>query len=229
MYSILTYNIHKGTNIFGFNTLPKIKQKLHLHSPDIICLQEVIERNLLNSNSQPKFLAEHHYQHVLYGEAKGIVKYSHGNAILSKQPVSLIKNIKMRGVGTGGRNFLHASIQLGNNTAHIINAHIGLLHKENTSQLKAVFEYASDTFSETDSVIICGDFNDHKKKHHSIIEHHGFTEAFEHNNPTYPSHYPIFSLDKIYTKNILVKNTIKCMETQSDHLLIGVIFDFPVN
>jgi len=77
---------------------------------------------------------------------------------------------------------------------------------------------------------LAGDFNDWKKMSCDRLAHDlGMTEAFKHCHgklmPTFPAKLPVLSLDRIYVRNLIVKDawvhTGKPWSTLSDHLPIS--------
>src|SRR5690349_17254196 len=94
---VLSYNIHKG---FGPGNikfiLKKIKEALRSIHPDLVFLQEVLGHHEIHQKnikgwpeqSQFEFLAHELWPHFAYGRNAVYTNGHHGNAILSKHPIT---------------------------------------------------------------------------------------------------------------------------------------------
>jgi endonuclease/exonuclease/phosphatase family metal-dependent hydrolase len=85
-------------------------------------------------------------------------------------------------------------------------------------------------------LILAGDFNDWKKMScDRLASSLGMTEAFKHCHgkllPTFPAKLPVLSLDRIYVRNLRVKDawvhTGKPWSTLSDHLPLSAELALP--
>ena len=92
---ILSYNIHKGFDVWGRFTLEKMKEALLTTGADILLLQEVVGENkdyLQHFKSTPherqfEYLAGALWPHFAYGKNAVFPERHHGNAILSRFPI----------------------------------------------------------------------------------------------------------------------------------------------
>jgi len=116
---------------------------------------------------------------------------------------------------------------------HIFCVHLGLFEKDRKKQVQILIDLISKNVSESEALIIAGDFNDWKLNATKKLSLElGLKEAFHHINKkhpiTFPANFPMLALDRIYYKNIkclnvnLMKNGI--WNKLSDHLAICAEF-----
>ena len=242
---VLTWNIHKG-----FSTgkrefvLERIRRELRAVNPDLVFLQEVVGRHDLNARrvagwpdmSQADYLAERHWEHVLYGKNRSYRHGHHGNALLSKFPVEQWDNLNVTAHAFEGRGVLHARITIGRN--RIVNCgslHLSLLRRGRDRQLSRIADLIADQFDNDEPLIIAGDFNDWTERASRYLSRHAsLQEVFElqtgRHAKTFPSRMPILRLDRIYFRGLEVRKTISYggspWNELSDHAPIEAHFAF---
>lgn len=242
MLTITSYNIHKGMSPLNRRVImTQLGQALARLSPDVLCLQEVSGQNL------KRILAYDDYprqaQHDWFGACLGLASdygknasYAHGhhgNATLSRYPLWSECNVNISVNRLEQRGVLHSKIEVGGRMVVILNAHLNLLHYDRVKQYKAISEYITTQLPSDVPLILAGDFNDWSKKSDDFFVPLGLTEVFTHfgNQPaTFPARLPLISLDRIYVKNLTIKNatvhTGMPWATLSDHLPITAVLDF---
>lgn len=244
--TVLSYNIHKG---FTFTNrkfiLDKIRASIRSVGADILLLQEVVGENASHAKklkdwpvaSQFEFLAEELWPHFAYGKNAVYTKGHHGNAILSKFPITSFKNIDISQGAFEKRGLLHAKLQIfGEENLHVICTHFGLKQKYRDFQTKELCHYIENHIPNHSPLIIGGDFNDWRLKITPIVwKKQQLMEAYlgtHHTHAkTFPSWKPALKLDRIYYRSAdclsveLVKD--KTWTVLSDHLPLVATFEIP--
>lgn len=235
---ILSYNIHKGFSTTGrVFTLHKMKQILHQTQADIMFLQEVVGENIHHQKkiehwpreSQFEFLAHQNWPHHQYGKNAIYDGRHHGNAILSKFPITFFENQNISTNRREQRGLLHVIVRIEelNKELHLFNVHLNLFEKARLQQLQWISERFKSQVPSNCGFILAGDFNDWTQKvHTSTVETMQVNETFEclHKKlpVSFPSIFPTLPLDRIYVKNLEVKSAHvlsgKDWASLSDHL-----------
>jgi endonuclease/exonuclease/phosphatase family metal-dependent hydrolase len=135
---------------------------------DLIFLQEVQDlhskhRHSLGAKSgQMEFLADSVWYDHCYGKNAVYPNGHHGNAMLSKFPISQTHNLNISAHGSEQRGMLHAEIIVPNwdQPLHTLCVHLGLFAKWRRQQLKAITQYIQDSIPHNAPLILAGDFND---------------------------------------------------------------------
>jgi endonuclease/exonuclease/phosphatase family metal-dependent hydrolase len=216
---ILSYNIHKGFAAGNRRfVLAEIKKAIRRTEADLVLLQEVQglhERKAARvkdwpSTSQFEFLADQVWPHYAYG--KNAVSYvgHHGNAVLSKFPISCWENIDISTNQLEQRGFLHVELKCPpcKKTLHCLCLHLSLFQRGRTKQLTAVADRIVRLVPDDAPLIIGGDFNDWRRRASDTIERYtGATEVFKTVHGSYarsfPSRLPLLALDRIYVRGFV--------------------------
>ena len=225
---IVSYNIHKGFSLLGRRyTLDSIKVQLESLNADLVFLQEV--RGLCPKGeyaNQLEHLADSLWPHTAYGKNAIFNAAHHGNAILSRYPLDNQENRDVSRNRFERRGILYSSLHLPNfeNPMHLFCLHLNLLEKDRFRQAEDLREFVGEKSEKHEPVIVAGDFNDWTGR---LTNHLG--DFMDHSSDkvgepltTYPSFYPVFQLDRIFTKNVdlihLERLRSKKWERLSDHL-----------
>lgn len=224
---ILSFNIHKGIGWTRHKpTLAQIHEQIRLLHPDIVFLQET-------RGSQFEFLAGEIWPHFSYGKNAVYAKGHHGNAILSKFPITFSQNIEISMGAYERRGLLHSIVHppVLNHPVHLICVHLGLLRKDRCRQLEEIVNYVESTIPKNAALIMGGDFNDWRDHAtEPLIEGLGLQEAFLDQHGTYaktfPAWAPILKLDRIYSRgfhtNDAERLTQQSWKSLSDHIALNV-------
>lgn len=239
--TITSYNIHKGMSPFNRQVIiePIAKALKNLNS-DIYCLQEVQGQNLKRTvkfaefpqQSQSEWFGEYLAVSHEYGKNCEYPHGHHGNAVLSRFPLDPKHNVNITVNRLEKRGVLHCEILPSDwhTPVTVLNAHLNLLEKDRTKQYQAISGYVNEQINPTMPLILAGDFNDWQQVScDKLAKNLGFTEAFRacHDRllPTFPARLPVLSLDRIYVKNLTVKNAwvnnSPIFRQLSDHLPIS--------
>jgi endonuclease/exonuclease/phosphatase family metal-dependent hydrolase len=237
MLRLLTYNIHKGFSPGNRNfVLAQIKASIRETHATLVCLQEVLGSHDGHAKrikdwpqmSQLEFLADETWKHYAYGKNAIYTEGHHGNAILSKHPIISWENEDASLNKLERRGFLHAVIQTPEmGKIHVISLHLNLFEHDRLTQLKQLCERVRRTIPADEPLLIAGDFNDWRQKasdvlHDELQLEESFLSNVGHHARTFPSVFPVVSLDRIYYRGFkCVSATVirsALFSTLSDHL-----------
>jgi len=241
---LFSYNIHKGFTAGKRNfVLKKIKDAISNLDLDVACLQEVIGHHdrhaTLNpdwkNSSQFEYLASAAFSHYAYGKNAIYPTGNHGNAILSRHPISFSENEDVSFSRIERRGLLHTVLDLPEGQKlHVFCVHLGLFENDRRTQFERLAQRISNQVPPDAPLIIAGDFNDWRENASEILERSlGVKEASfslkKRHALTFPAFFPLFALDRIYYRNM------KCVSAHtlandswpklSDHLPLQGIFE----
>lgn len=235
-YRILSYNIHKGFSSQNSSfTLRKIKEALKPLNCDFVLLQEVQGehkewREKIDGyplETQFEFLADSLWPHFAYGKNSIYRQGHHGNAILSRFPLTQWENHNISYSDLFSRSLLHAMPQ-DPETGQIFNLiclHLGLTPWERSRHLGLLRKLIAHLNLQSTPLVVAGDFNDwtpflHRNWESSL----GLKDVFENQvqPSSFPSWLPVFALDKAYVQNLRIQNARvlhdEPWKSLSDHL-----------
>lgn len=212
---VLTINIHKGFTIFNRRfILKELRDAVRTIGADIVLLQEVMGESLLRAHSLPdwpnnahyEFLADTIWPHFAYGRNAVYPQGHHGNALLSKLPITQYQNLDITAQGDEQRGLLHSTIQTDAGTLHVICVHFGLREAHRKAQLNLLCNAIVEHVPSGAPLIVGGDFNDWRQQiHRPLIQRTGLTEVFIDTfgkaAKTFPAHWPLLCLDRIYIRD----------------------------
>lgn len=212
---VLSYNIHKGftTGNLGF-VLHEIKESIEEVHADLVLLQEVLGHHEQHSrtHSQFEFLADRLWTHYAYGKNAVYTEGHHGNAILSKYPISFWENQDISPNEFERRGILHAVIQApGMREVHVLCVHLSLFEGYRRDQIEKLCERVSAMVPAGAPLLLGGDFNDWRGRVTSMLaDRLGLAEAFLSRTgthaKTFPSWMPALRLDRIYFRGFECKS-----------------------
>ncbi len=237
---ILSYNIHKGFTIGNRDfILEQIRLALRETDADILFLQEVLgdhkdERCRIpdwKTAIQFEYIADSIWPHFAYGKNAVYPEGHHGNAILSKYPITDWENHVITTNRFEHRGLLKAKVMIPDVAREILlcNTHLDLTQSGRNLQTEKIVEHLQG--HKDLPWILVGDFNDWNKKISPRIEKSlGATEAFRKlhgSSPaTFPSFLPLLSLDRVFLHNLtpLTATALKDPHWRnlSDHLPLYV-------
>ncbi len=216
---VVSYNIHKGFCTFNRFTLHRIKEAIRETRADICFLQEVVGYNQIFQNkiltwpteTQFEFLADAIWPHFKYGQNAIFPERHHGNAVLSKYPILMSENLDISTNRFEQRGLLHCQIEVpgvnGSFAVDLFNTHLNLLHSSRLQQSKKIIDWIQPRFSQDRPMIMGGDFNDWNGALTPLFkEGLGVRESFQEltgaHAKSFPSHFPLMTLDRIYSKGL---------------------------
>lgn len=243
---ILSYNIHKGFTITNKDfILNQIRAALRETKADVLFLQEVLGDHLdekckipeWETSIQFEYLAESVWPHFAYGKNAVYQEGHHGNAILSKYPITHWSNHVISTNRLEQRGLLKARIQIPDTGQEIVlaNTHLDLTQRGRDKQADMLIRHM---LVESDFPwVLVGDFNDWNKKVSPMIEGQlNSKEVFKflHGDypKTFPSFFPVLSLDRIFVHKLNPLTAVPLSgghwKKLSDHLPLYVEIDLSV-
>lgn len=237
---ILSYNIHKGFSSTNLSFVMKgIKDSIRAVRADIVFLQEVLGhhevhgRKLENwpTTSQFEYLADNIWPHFAYGKNAVYNEGHHGNAILSRYPISSWENIDVSVNRLERRGLLHAAIQVPDMPMplHAICLHLGLFEGDREKQIDRLCGRIQSHVPPEAPLVVAGDFNDWKfNADGSLSSKLALVDAYEvihgEHARTFPSWFPVLRLDRIYVRGFMVRGA-RCYSDKpwnalSDHIAV---------
>lgn len=243
-YKFITFNIHKGRSTFLFNnTLMKIKEATIQQPVDFMFIQELVGNGAEflpkeyseQFSSQMEILADSIWTDHCYGKNAIFKDRHHGNAILSRFPIAKWENEDLSLSRLEQRGLLHCEIPLERGTTlHLFNVHLNLRHGDRVKQIERIISRYLKLIPTDAPFILAGDFNDWGKElsHYlenkmNLFECHKYMKSSY--AKTFPSFFPLLSLDRIYARNIKPISVEALSQTPwnllSDHLPLYLEFE----
>jgi len=188
--SIMTYNIW-----FDSQNWPARRnimlQEMRAADPDIICLQEVIQRTNLPNQAETLADSLGYFYAFSSRDAQG-APTRFGNAILSKYPIVAENNIALRPLNDF-RTALHIRVEKDGNILDVYNTH---LHNAavNThirqEQIQDLLGFIDETKAEESLIFLCGDFNANPDWEEMNLVYEHFVDIYPvfHENHLDPEH-----------------------------------------
>lgn len=233
---ITTFNIHKGVGALNSRLVLHEQRELirRLHA-DIVFLQEVRGGHIHqpSHDTQHEFLAANVWPEYAYGKNAVYPDGHHGNAVLSKFPITRWENEDISAHPAEQRGMLHCEVAVPgwDQPLHCLCLHLGLFSRWRSRQLAAVRNRIAALVPKHAPLIIAGDFNDWRLKAGQFLHDEHLREVFEHTAgrpaKSFPSLLPLFRLDRIYTRGFHVQHTEihqgKTASKISDHVALSAI------
>ena len=218
LFKVLSYNIHRAIGVDRRFQPERIVEILGHHDADVVLLQEVDEGAPRSRELDlAKEIAEAAgYEHRAVGHNVSLRKGRYGNAVLSRWPIDLQRNIDLTIGDRKRRGCLHTRLRTvrphsSEHRIDVFNLHLGLSARERQSQIGLLARAQEfESVPENVACLLAGDFNDWLAQLHPIVyEMLGFKSATQHRFGyqatirTYPSFSPTGALDKIYYRGPL--------------------------
>ena len=219
---VLTVNTHKGFSWFNRRfVLPELRQALQAATADLVFLQEVVgadegsrvRRSKGFTRPHWEYLAETVFGFCAYGRNAVYTHGHHGNAVLSKYPITGYENhdvsVNDERVDIERRGLLHCRIKWPGHSLplHAICVHLGLREWQRRQQLQSLCGVVNRLVPFDAPLIVAGDFNDWRGRAHRTLQHcTGLDEAFVRLRGSaarsFPARYPLLRLDRVYCRGI---------------------------
>lgn len=231
---VLSYNIHKGFSMNRKFVLEKIREAIQTVSADIVFLQEVQGEHSKHRKkfkdqwpvtTQLEYLADSIWSHHAYGKNAVYSEGHHGNAILSKFPLSFYENVDISTNRFERRGLLHAILDIPDvkPSVHLICIHLNLFEKSRIQQIEHLIKRIEEVVPHNSPLIIGGDFNDWRETISPILEREldvfeAFKQRLGAHARSFPSWLPMLPLDRIYIRGLQVEDAV-CLEGNPWHEL----------
>lgn len=207
---VITYNIRKGKGADGRSPveMETIGRALAEHCADLVLCQEVFHCARTGA-SQSRRLASAMGLHCYYGANKYRVVGHHGNSTFTRLLVDKFVNHDISTNRVERRGALYVRLVLDGRPLHVFNVHLGLNGWQRQSQVEQIGALLSQLALDDEPVLLAGDFNDWRLElDRYIVNGLGFRNALGTTAPessrTWHARRPVFSLDRIYTRNLSV-------------------------
>ena len=208
---VLTLNAHQG---FGAHrrgrVLLKLRDALQISGADLVFLQEIgVAGGSQERTHQYEVLADRIWPQHAYGRNAISAGGHHGNALLSKYPISTWQNVDVSVGVAEPRGMLHCVLRIPDapNPLHALCVHFALRESHLQYQIERLLDYVGDAIPDDAPLIIAGDFNDWREQAHRRLLRDAALEeiygsAFGRPAQTFPARLPLLRLDRIYVRNL---------------------------
>lgn len=234
---VLSYNIHWGLSAFRRSEIAEnISEVIHATAADIVLLQELwLPQGALD------FLVvdslKHVWPHQLCTATVIFPKGEQGNGILSRHPIKFWHHQTLEYHKRQNRSFLHARLWIESEQRNLslFCTHFGLLREERIYQAEQLCAYIEKSVPADEAIVMGGDFNDWKKEMNTIFQDRArlqdvFVAKTGNYAKTFPAIFPIFCLDRIYTRGLEIEAARVVREAgwkgSSDHLPLSAELSF---
>jgi endonuclease/exonuclease/phosphatase family metal-dependent hydrolase len=224
---VLTLNAHQGLHAaHRQGLLPRIRNALRASRADLVFLQEIGAVAGPEAHAhQYEVLADSVWTHHAYGRNAVATGGHHGNALLSRHPVTTWRNVDASVGKAEPRGLLHAVIALVDDAPlHAICVHLALRESHRRRQVDRLLEVVHE-IPDGAPLVIAGDFNDWRERAHRRLVLSGLEEvhaaAVGRPARTFPARAPWLRLDRIYVRNVRhrpAKISARDWRMLSDHL-----------
>ena len=242
---VLTVNIHKGYTAFnGRFMLHRLRDAVRADGSDLVFLQEVSgptargrDRGLARSpGGDHEFLADQIWRDHAYGRNAVDDGGDHGNALLSRYPITSWHNHDVSLPGDEPRGLLHCIVQPDAPAAalHVVCLHLGLRESHRSHQLIHLGRLLREDVPPDAPLVVAGDFNDWRSRADGLLHGTGLVEVFRQHDGlharSFPSRWPLLRLDRIYVRQIAAARPLRLprrpWSTLSDHAPLAAEIHF---
>jgi endonuclease/exonuclease/phosphatase family metal-dependent hydrolase len=238
---VATYNIHKGVCGLGPGRrleIHNLSASLHMLDADVLFLQEVSHVHKAHARrfqqapqawpalGQADFLAAQGYHQVAYRSNAHTRHGEHGNALLSRWPLGAVAHVDISDHRFEQRGLLHVPFEWQGQRVHAVVVHLGLIHASRWRQVQRIAAWVHQQIAPDEPLIVAGDFNDWGEQLDTFMKTMGLLRAQSTSHGrvprTFPSRFPVWALDRIYTRGFRCTQTFvprgRPWQHMSDHL-----------
>jgi endonuclease/exonuclease/phosphatase family metal-dependent hydrolase len=207
---VLTLNAHQGFNALRrHSALLRIRQGLRESGADLVFLQEIgVAAGAQSPATQYEILADTVWREHAYGRNAVITGGHHGNALLSKFPISAWQNLDVSVGRAEPRGMLHCVLEVPGlaSPLHAICVHFALLEGHRAQQVRRLVDFVASAVPREAPLVIAGDFNDWRGRAQRALTGAlpvELVHADARGRPprTFPARVPVLRLDRIYVRN----------------------------
>lgn len=195
--SISTYNIHRCFGTDGQYSPERTAEVLEALACDLIGLQEVDMRLLVDGRAQLDFLAEQLAMHAVPGPNIKGRRGKFGNALLSRWPVRAVRHTDLTVRHFEPRGAVDCDIEVDGQTVRVVVTHFGLNAIERRLQVARLMATLEEDGPADVPTLVMGDFNEWKPTRNTLRKlDRRFGDC---RMPrTFPSRLPLLALDRIW-------------------------------
>jgi len=193
--TVATYNIHGAVGTDGKFSWQRIADVLREMRADVVAMQEVP----LGGCGRPDVLAQLATAvgyHAAAGPTCHDARGSFGNAVLSRFPITMVRNVDLTFGSREPRGALDADLDCHGHPLRIVATHLGLRLAERREQIRRLLQ-VFDTYRMP--VVLLGDINEWfvwGRSLRQLVSHFQAVPA----PATFPSRLPVFALDRIWIR-----------------------------
>ena len=241
MTRIVTYNIHACIGTDRRHAPERVADLLAGLRPDIVALQEVdVGRRRTGGVDHANLIAKALGMEAAFHPSLAIGEGSHGDAILTRLPMRLVKAGNLPGLASRPqlkpRGAVWVEVQLGVQPLQVVGTHLGLIGKERVVQANALLGMAwLGAVLDREPLILAGDFNAPPptaayRYLRSRLQDAQASLPKRRRRATFPSRMPILSLDHVFFQGRIKVERAgpvhgEAARLASDHLPLAVDFE----
>lgn len=219
---VLTLNMHKGFSALGRRfVLHELRDAIRESGADIVLLQEVLGEHQEHSTrwehwpetGQYEFLADTVWQDFAYGKNAIYPAGHHGNALLSRYPITEHANFTLPTNRHEDRGALHSILNVPGwpQPLHVLCTHLSLFERDRRRQVRAIAERINTLVPADAPVVLGGDFNDWRQwAHNHLRDAVGMHDVFVARDGkaarSFPVRFPVLRLDRLYARGVQTAN-----------------------
>ena len=180
---------------------------------------------------QANYLAPEGYETVYRSNALTL-HGEHGNAVLSRWPVSAYQHEDISDHRFEQRGLLHVEIKVHDRDVHVVVVHLGLIRSSRARQIAQLQRFIEREIPPSAPLLVAGDFNDWGNLVERTLQAsdlHAFKGA---NQMTFPARLPLVQLDYVYARGLTPMGVHvprgRIWWRMSDHLPLIAEFALPV-
>jgi endonuclease/exonuclease/phosphatase family metal-dependent hydrolase len=195
---IVSYNIHGCVGLDKKHAPDRIAAVIRDTRADIVGLQEVDTHSIEDySLDQLEYLAMTTRMEGIAGPTLQRRVGHYGNALLTRFPVLAVRKLDLSVPGREPRGALDVDLDTGGAPLRVLVTHFGLLASERRTQVQSLLPLLREHPERP--VVLLGDFNEWSIKG-SVIRQLDALLGESAAVPSYPSWWPLFSLDRIWVR-----------------------------
>ncbi|MGE5505009.1 MAG: endonuclease/exonuclease/phosphatase family protein [Actinomycetota bacterium] len=191
-----TYNIHRCFGTDGRYGPERIAEVLRALDADVLGLQEIDMKLLVDGRTQLDYFAETLGMHAVAGPNIKGRRGKFGNALLSRWPVALVRRVDFTVGHFEPRGALDCELQVGSTRVRAVVTHLGLSSAERRHQVAVLLDALAGA-SDGMPTVVMGDFNEWRPTR-GALRHLDRRLGTSLMPRTFPSRLPILPLDRIW-------------------------------
>lgn len=194
--SVASYNVHRCFGTDGRYVPERTVEVLEALDADVIGVQEVDMRLLVDGRAQLDYLAESLRMHAVPGPNIKGRRGKFGNAVLSRWPVRNVRRPDLTVRHFEPRGAVDCDIEIDGRLIRVVNTHLGLNAIERRIQVGRLMVALEEGGKDLPTIVM-GDFNEWKPTR-GALRHLDRRYGTSLMPRTFPSRLPLLPLDRIW-------------------------------